>query len=186
MTDERRRLLILDIDGTLVISRECFDPERRLVELFGPDEGSHLIKVQNSHFIVKLRPGLHEFLRAAQRRWRLAVWSAGIHTYVHAVIRVAIPEDVALEFIWTKRDCVSDSLSSSGILLKPLSKLWEQSPDKYGAHNTFILDDTVDTYRDNKANAIEIGTYNDDDDEDVDRQLKLVLDVLDGKLETAL
>jgi hypothetical protein len=43
--------------------------------------------------------------------------------------------------------------------LKPLSKIYAKYPEEYNESNTTIVDDNVETFRDNRANAVHVPPF---------------------------
>jgi len=165
----QKKLLILDIDGTLIFAEE----KAKLI---------HMQVKQHYHFeldggsiLVWKRPDIDEFLEWCFEHYDVGVWSASGSEYVHSVLTHIIADHLRskVKFIWTSIRCTrkyqQQSLDiSMPITIKRLKKLWRRkksgsyNPDSVGSYNrrnTLIVDDTPTTYQKNYGNAIPITSY---------------------------
>jgi len=135
--------LILDMDGTLVQD----------------------VKTPDS--IPRPRPHLQEFIRFAFAHFKhVSVWSAAGEEWVSSVLeQVVLPltDGQNFHFVWTGKKVTRRHWSVMGgdysvTATKKLIKVYKAFPD-YTKHNTFILDDTPETYKHNYGNAISIPTW---------------------------
>ena len=91
MTDTKTKLLILDLDETLIHATK--EPV-----LFNWDFEIEPYKVIN-------RPFLKEFLNQIKKHYRIAVWSSASDDYVKKVVDHIFPKDYPLEFVWGRSKC---------------------------------------------------------------------------------
>lgn len=91
MTDTKTKLLILDLDETLIHATK--EPV-----LLNWDFEIEPYKVIN-------RPFLKEFLNQIKKHYRIAVWSSASDDYVKKVVDHIFPKDYPLEFVWGRSKC---------------------------------------------------------------------------------
>lgn len=137
------KLLVLDIDGTLVSQK------RRKQE-------------SDNKFEFQLRPGLFAFFKIAmQLEYQFAIWSAAPSPHVSLMIKKIQQEistlNIQFEFVWSRDACQIDM--KKGIILKPLKFVWAKYPNQFTVENTLVLDNTPRTYKKNKKNALQIKTF---------------------------
>lgn len=114
------------------------------------------------------RPGLQPFLILASMYFdTIAVWSAGVASYVHGITNhifrnVPYP---ALIFDRTHTD-----IDNRNRVVKPLTRIYQHCVYHYGEcrgnftpEHTFVLDDTMSTFSENQGNGIHIPKYEPDD-----------------------
>jgi hypothetical protein len=153
------RLLVLDIDGTLVGE-------------------------SNVPFQFPFRPGLLGFLTLVQKLgYHLAIWSAAHSTHVETICSRLnqLCSKIQFRFVWdgSKCDVAYDPANMHKkrrgfYFVKPLTKIWKEFPE-YNVSNTFILDNTPHTYSLNPDNAIPIPTFNHTVDPDDHAFQKIIL-----------
>ncbi|WP_166891884.1 HAD family hydrolase [Massilia sp. CCM 8734] len=109
MEPEPRRLLIFDLDETLVHASEL-----ALAHPCDFDVGTYL---------VYQRPFVRELIEFAAARFDLAVWSSSSAAYVAAVVEHLFA-GVPLRFAWSVERCVQrvDARSNSYVYIKDLRK----------------------------------------------------------------
>lgn len=156
-----KKLLVLDIDGTLIYGSA--DPPT-------DDSDYFMVIAQKQAICVQKRPGLDLFLKFCKENYDLAVWSSGTKEYVEKILAVIGLDVDSLKYFFTRNDCelrMIKSKSSDGedraIILKPLERIWRQGT--YAASDVWILDDTPETYQDNMQNAIPIYSYRGEDED---------------------
>jgi len=166
------KLLILDLDGTLVDSyHNSVDVKTTLEPI--PIDGN---------MRIYMRPGLDAFLEECSLCFTLAVWSASSKDYVEAVVKAIFdPLGIKLAFVWSGERCVRkwDHFHGELITIKPLRKIWRRRT--WHRQNTLIVDDTPRTYSQNYGNAVRIPTWSCSDESDM--ELERILDILRYKRE---
>ncbi|UJR17409.1 hypothetical protein I4U23_004304 [Adineta vaga] len=161
MTLYQRKLLVLDIDGTMIFA------EQKSNLAYIQVEQDHHFKIDDGSILVWKRPGLDEFVEWCFEHYDIGIWSASSSEYVHSVLACIIPDHLRskLKFIWTSIRCTRKSQERSldiyavPFTIKRLQKLWRNSTKTYNRRNTLILDDTPTTYQKNYGNAIPIISY---------------------------
>ncbi|WP_222434816.1 HAD family hydrolase [Blastopirellula retiformator] len=156
-------LLILDVDETLL-----FASEKRL---------AHPAHFRAGEYYVYLRPGLHEFLQACARRYRLAVWSSAGADYLAIVRAHGFPAGIELEFIWSGQRCVRryDPEWRETYDVKDLRKVKRRG---YDLARTLIVDDTPKKCERNYGNAIYVPEFRGDPADDALPRLSAYLETL--------
>lgn len=140
-----RKLLVLDLDETLISSNEC-PPHNwdntHIVHFQLPNKFTYII-------YVKFRPYVIEFLESMSRHFDIAIFTASEKTYADAIIDKLDPER---RFI-SKRYYNSDCDQLNGIFVKDVSKLGRPLKD------VIIVDNTVLCFAFQLANGIPILSY---------------------------
>ena len=166
----QRKLLILDVDGTMIFAEEKAD----LIDI--QVEQQHHFELEDCSVLVWKRPGIDEFLEWCFEHYDIGIWSAAGSEYIHSVLTYIIPDHLRskIKFIWTSRRCTrryqQRLLDTEGtpVTVKSLKKVWRRkrnvphdpcSINTYNRRNTLILDDTPTTYQRNYGNAIPIKSY---------------------------
>ena len=140
-------LLVLDLDGTLV-DTTC--PGTR------PGEPSFTV---DGRYETRLRPGLHAFLMAVRPHFELAIFTAANAVYAERMvdgIDAAVPGFRASLRCVFSRDRVT--FDASGQVTKDLLSLAQHCG--HPMCRCLIVDDSPETYRLNKSNALPIPRYN--------------------------
>lgn len=130
------KLLILDIDGTLVAEGEIQRPRT-----------------------FPLRPGLQAFFQIAQQlNYTFAIWSAAPSPHVSDMVKKIKSQvgenNLSFAFVWSQDAC----RVKNSYIVKPLSLVYLRQP-AFTIANTLILDNTPRTYSENIKNAIPIPTF---------------------------
>lgn len=155
-----KALLILDVDETLLHSREealQYPPNFRL-----------------DQYYVYLRPGLHEFLEHACRDYQMAIWSSASEDYVAECLENLGELSFKFEFIWSRSRCTRrmDHEAHEIQYLKDLSKVKRRG---YPLERILIVDDTGGKVSRHYGNAIYVRPFNGDRK---DRELFLLIEYL--------
>lgn len=154
-------LVILDIDQTLVHSitydeymvYRTFNPERQ------PRVDFRLILKDGSDFVVRMRPGLDEFLRYVFANFRVAVWTAAQKEYADGILeRIMTPEQlVRLAFLFTSRECAWSQKYKGPT--KPAYRILQLIPD-LDLSKTVLCDDNHVSTAEFAENTILVEPYN--------------------------
>lgn len=92
MANNEKKLLILDLDETLIHAAE--------EKIAGLEPDTKIIG-----YYVYFRPYLTDFLKSAAQYFDLAIWSSGTDDYVDAMVDSILPSGVSLKFIWGRSRC---------------------------------------------------------------------------------
>ena len=124
--EPERRLLIFDLDETLVHASEC--------------ELAHPCDFEVGPYLVYQRPFARELIDFAAARFDLAVWSSSSAAYVAAIVE-RLFAGVPLRFAWSVERCVqrADARSNSYVYIKDLRKAQKFG---YTLERITIIDDS--------------------------------------------
>ena len=132
---EQKKLLILDLDHTLIYSDEKESTNFDFTILY-----NGIVK-----FYVKKRPYLDLFLNYIFIHFDIAVWSAGNKEYVDVIIdNIFINSKHLLKFIYYNTNCIEDKNNN---LTKPLNVI-----ENYNIINKIIIDNNETTFYNNINN----------------------------------
>jgi len=165
MDQTQRKLLVLDVDETLV-----HGAERRLER--DPD-----FKV--GPFFVYRRPHLDHFLKASAQFFNLAVWSAGGEDYVGAVVRKILAPVVQPLFVWTNSRCTPrfDIEAREQYAIKDLRKIRRKG---FNLERVLVVDNDPRTAIRNYGNLIQISSYAGETDDEELKALAAYLSKIHG------
>ena len=151
---QNKPLLILDLDETLVhaVDAALATPHDFIA---GP-------------FLVYKRPFLDDFIRTVAGGFQLAVWSSSSSDYVAAITTQIIPDNVSLEFEWSRTRCVQRYHPEwQGMYwVKDLKKVKRLG---YNLNRMLMVDDTPSKLERNYGNAVYVSSFEGDP---VDQELK--------------
>lgn len=143
--------IVLDLDSTLIYSLPY--------KVGDPLNGDDIIDLDDSMLRIKIRPFAIEFLQYCFTHFKsVSIWSAGEYEYVHAIAKLLLRKlgnRYSFRFIYTRDDCIYDR---DGYIVKPLEIIWDRYRDM-NIDNTMILDDTKETFRYNRDNAVHAKAY---------------------------
>lgn len=141
---EKRMLLILDLDETLIYAIEK-SLEREAGFRVGP-------------YYVYRRPHLNEFLLSCLDDFQIAVWSSSGACYLASVVKAIFPKQVAPAFVWGRERCVHryDPECLDMYFVKDLKKVKRLG---YSLDTVLIVDDTPQKTERNFGNAIYISPF---------------------------
>ena len=91
MSNRTRRLLILDLDETLIHATE--QPLGRAADF------------RLEHYHVYCRPYVNSFLQKMAEIYDLAVWSSATQDYVAGIVARIMPEGIEPKFTWGRGQC---------------------------------------------------------------------------------
>lgn len=171
--EKPRRLLVLDLDETLIHASET--PLHRAAD--------HIVY----GYHVYRRPHLDTFLAACFDHYAVGIWSSASDEYVEAVAKLIVPEPDRLQFIWGRSKASYSRVRREDDdytffdpwnhrhYLKPLAKL-----KRFGwtLDHMLIVDDTPEKCVRNFGNAIYPREYDGRDDDDELRLLARYLETL--------
>lgn len=138
------KLLILDLDETLIYSSDC------LLERL-PD-------FCVGEYFVYVRPGLDTFLSTCNELYNLAVWTFGSQDYASEIVNKIFPPEINLNFVFTNERCIYRFNHEFGKyeIIKPLKKVRRKG---FTLDKVLIIDDNSETFRYNYGNAILVNKY---------------------------
>ena len=145
--------LILDIDGTLITNTKNYEPYPR--------------------------PYLEEFLVSSFNMFdTVSIWSAAHSSWINEVMNKILnpilkKHNKQFHFVWDFTYCKKNYINDMCLISKPLKYVWNRYNPIMHSKNTYILDNTPETYKDNLENAIPIQTYEYEDRFDDNELLKI-------------
>lgn len=160
-----RPLLILDLDETLLHSRET--PLERPAEL------------QMFGYHTYARPHLAEFLTGAAALFELAVWTAATRDYARRAIEALFPAHIELAFVFSRERCTPrrDLEWGGEYHLKDLKKVKRRG---YDLARVVMLDDTPRALARHRGNLLQVRPfYGEADDRELPRLLSKLERLLD-------
>jgi RNA polymerase II subunit A small phosphatase-like protein len=151
-TDDTRKLLILDLDETLLYATK--DALGRPADFVVYD------------YHIYLRPHLERFLRYVLERFRVAVWTSSGSLYAGEVVDRIFTSRDTLDFFWTAKRCAVrfDPEYQEHYKLKQLKKVRRRG---YSLERVLVVDDTPKKHEQNYGNLIQVREY-EGDPEDVE------------------
>ncbi|XP_010468530.1 PREDICTED: RNA polymerase II C-terminal domain phosphatase-like 4 [Camelina sativa] len=141
--------LVLDLDHTLIHSTlvsQLSKKEKYLLEQ--ADARLDLWRFNKGHsneYIVKLRPFLHEFLLEADKHFTMHVYTMGLSTYAHTVLKLIDPEEVYFgDRVITSKESPKEKTLDLVVADK---------------QRVVIVDDTIDVWPHDKSSLLQITKY---------------------------
>lgn len=165
-----KKLLILDIDNTLIYSHKDINVNHDFVLKFNDGDV----------YYVNKRPYLDEFLNYCKNNFRIGFWSAATENYVNEVLK-HILGDLKPELVWSEKRCTfkiqQTFFEYTKVVYKKLKKVWKKKDLNVSKKDVLILDDTYSTYKYNYGNAINIDRFFGEED---DIELLRIVDLLES------
>jgi len=151
------RLLILDLDETLV-----FATEEKLAR--GED-----FRV-GPYFLYK-RPGLDGFIEFAFNHFKVAVWTSSSRSYANGTIGAIFQHPERLEFAWARERCTrkSDPETRACYWIKDLKKVRRLG---WSLEDVAVIDDSPEKLERSYGNHIRVVPYEGDPMDDELRKLQ--------------
>lgn len=169
-----KKNIVLDLDATLIFT---FDDMSDIFKLVSPDSNgnvqdedlnwltiySYVVHMNdpneegaNSDYMMwgMYRPYLTEFATYLIENFEnIYIWSAGKRKYVKAIVDNIFKEleynpPIILDYDQTDID------SDTGVVHKPLQRLFDREECDATFENTYVIDDREDTFKYNRANGI--------------------------------
>ncbi len=150
---KHNRLLILDLDSTLLYSSEA------------PLDTPYDFEAFDYH--VYIRPHAREFVARCFELFAVAVWTTAVQQYAERMIEEIFPDGTSLEFLWDRSRCgqIYDPDMRVPIYIKDLAKVKKLGWSK---DDILIVDDTPETAQRNYGNLVPVdGFYGDPDDNEL-------------------
>ncbi|MCL7051635.1 hypothetical protein MKW94_030696 [Papaver nudicaule] len=152
---QKKLCLVLDLDHTLLHSVKIQDVSREEQEYLNGKlssstkdlNGDSLFSMSGRY--VKLRPYTREFLKEANRDFKLFIYTMGSRDYARDMGRLLDPTgDLFKKNIVSKDDSTIVNRKNLDVLSGP------------NGNNTIIIDDTKKVWENNRKNLIQIDKYN--------------------------
>lgn len=143
MSQSARKLLVLDLDETLIHAAEtqlAYEEDFRV----GP-------------YYVYLRPHLEQFVPFALSTFTVGVWTSSGETYASKVVEKVFPEG-SLAFVWSSQRCtlIRDWITGEYQPIKNFRKLKARG---YRLESVIAVDDTPSKHVKNYGNLVAIREF---------------------------
>jgi carboxy-terminal domain RNA polymerase II polypeptide A small phosphatase len=172
---ERRKLLVLDIDLTLVYvsDDESETDEPTDFQFFADD---------NRCYYGWKRAGLDSFIGWCFDNYAVGIWSAADADYVDEVLNHILPNGCEPVFVWSRKRCshkrMMDGMHvTQTIAIKNLKKVFRRKALGFQKSDVLIVDDTPTTYALNFGNALPIDRFTGGIDDELER-VRRALEIL--------
>jgi len=160
MNDKSDKLLILDLDETLIHATE--------------KELTFSADFKFEKYYVHKRRFLEKFLIEISKHFTIGIWSSADDDYVTEIVKIIKPDNIEFVIVWGRSRCSikRDYDLDNYIFEKRLDKLKKKG---FRLEQIIIVDDTPEKSRNNYGNAIYIQEFSGDK---TDEELKHLLDYL--------
>ncbi|XP_074276857.1 RNA polymerase II C-terminal domain phosphatase-like 4 [Silene latifolia] len=177
---QKKLNLILDLDNTLLHAKRTkkltLEDKRRVRK-----DSCELHEVEDGSKLVKLRPGVHEFLKKASDMFELSIYTMGTRDYAHTMadlLSLAANQDGRSSMFWkriiSREDCTHEGQKGLDIVLSD-------------RRNVLIVDDREDVWEEScRANVIKIAPYCFFEDEKRKREVDNEIVTTDDELKRVL
>jgi RNA polymerase II subunit A small phosphatase-like protein len=143
MTPKTRKLLVLDLDETLIHATE---------HALGHDEDFRV-----GPYRVHLRPHLSDFVSTVLAQFEVGVWTASGEIYASQVVERIFPSGT-LAFLWSSARCTTSRDFTTGgyQTIKNLQKLKSRG---YALESIIAVDDTPSKYARSYGNLVTVQEF---------------------------
>lgn len=161
MSSTNKKLLILDIDETLLFAAE--------------EQLERKEDFRAGQYLVYKRPHLEEFLARCLEWFEVAVWTSSSPAYAKEVIENIFEDTSVLSFVWASDRCTwsYDTELQEYYWQKILKKVKRKG---YDLNHVIAIDDTPEKYANSYGNLVRIAPY---EGQDEDTELKSLVVYLD-------
>ena len=142
-----KKLLILDIDETLIHARE--------------EPLDYQWHFETDLYLVYRRPYLAEFIGFCREHFQVAIWTTGGSEFAAQVVKNIFPEDYWLEFVWSQDRCThyfNEDLYENGYL----KNLYKVKRRGFKLENVIMVDDTPSKLKNNYGNLVPMPEFRGD------------------------
>ncbi len=163
MQNSERKLLILDLDETLIHATEE-KSEREADFLVG------------QYFVYK-RPFLDEFLEFCFENFDVAVWTTATKSYAGEILKTVLKEDQNLRFCRTRERCTFafDAEEREHFFAKRMHKIRRRG---YKLESVIVVDDSPNVWQNSYGNLVRAAKFEGGESDDELKVLPIYLDKL--------
>lgn len=163
MQNSERKLLILDLDETLIYATEE-KLEREADFIVG------------QYFVYK-RPFVESFLRFCFENFDVAVWTTATKSYAEEIFKNLLKENEVLQFLWTRERCTYefDEELREPILVKKLAKVRRRNCK---LESVIVVDDSPNVWKSSYGNLVCVSKFKGDERDDELKLLPIYLEKL--------
>lgn len=144
MQNFERKLLVLDLDETLIYATEI-NLERDFDFVVGP------------YFVYK-RPYLDEFLKFCFENFEIAVWTSSTEIYAAEIIENIFDYKDIVSFVWSRERCTIgfDEEKRVNFYEKKILKIKRLG---YNLQSVIVVDDSPETWRSSYGNLVRVKPF---------------------------
>lgn len=144
MQSVEKKLLILDLDETLVYATEEV--------LERPQDF-----IVGEYFVYK-RPFLNEFIEFCLKNFEVAVWTSSTHNYATKIVEEIFPDPNELKFFWSRWRCTIrfDEELQETYFEKMMSKIRKRNFD---LAKVIVIDDSPEKWRNSYGNLVRVKPF---------------------------
>ena len=167
MQTSEKKLLILDLDETLIFATEN-KSEREADFTVG-------------QYFVYQRPFLNEFIEFCFEHFEVAIWTTATRSYANEILQTILKTDQKLQFLWTRERCTLsfDEEEREHYFVKRMSKIRRCG---YKLESVIVVDDSPNVWKCSYGNLVRVNKF---EGNQTDEELKILPNYL-GKLEKAI
>ena len=167
MQTSEKKLLILDLDETLIFATEN-KSEREADFTVG-------------QYFVYQRPFLNEFIEFCFEHFEVAIWTTATRSYANDILQTILKTDQKLQFLWTRERCTLsfDEEEREHYFVKRMSKIRRC---RYKLESVIVVDDSPNVWKCSYGNLVRVNRFEGDQ---TDVELKILPNYLE-KLEKAI
>ena len=163
----KQKLLILDIDETLIHSTETLLSRN-------PD-----FTVGSKYYVYK-RPFVEQFLTWCSENFDIAIWTSATNDYAAEIVANIFPQGQHnLLFVWSRERCTQslDIESREVFWEKKLTKLRRRG---YDLDNVIVIDDSPLMWRNSYGNLVSVTPFlGDEDDNELEKLMRYLATLKD-------
>lgn len=144
MQSAEKKLLILDLDETLVYATE--------VKLEYQQDF-----IVGQYFVYK-RPFLQEFIQFCLENFDVSIWTSSTSNYATKIVEEIFPNPYELKFFWSRLRCTIryDEELQETYFEKMMSKVRKR---KYDLAKVIVVDDSPEKWRNSYGNLIRVKPF---------------------------
>ena len=144
MPDVDKKLLILDLDETLIFAEET--PLERQEDF-----------IVGQYFVYK-RPHLQEFIGFCLENFDVAVWTSSTNNYAEQIIENIFPNPNELKFFWSRLRCTIsfDEELMENFHEKKMTKVRRRG---YDLAKVIVVDDSPEKWRNSYGNLVRVKPF---------------------------
>lgn len=156
MQNFERKLLILDLDETLIYATEE-KLEREADFIVG------------QYFVYK-RPFLESFLKFCFENFEIAVWTTATKSYAEEILQTVLEENQNLQFLWTRERCTFDfdAEEREHFYAKRMHKIRQRG---YKLESVIVVDDSSNVWQSSYGNLVRVNKFEGNEE---DNELKIL------------
>lgn len=163
MKNSERKLLILDLDETLIYATE--EKSEREADF-----------IVGQYFVYK-RPFLDGFLEFCFENFDVAVWTTSTGSYAGEILKTILKKDQTLKFLWTRRRCTIafEEEEREHFYVKKMYKLRRRGQR---LESVIVVDDSPNVWKCSYGNLVRVDKFVGDEADDELKVLPVYLEKL--------